>query len=892
MTTIPIYHKKNWFRRTVRYSCLAWAALFLSWVTALAQTDFEVCADMPIGEKPLVPASAPRKALVIVAGKYTAAPKLPSAKMDFCSVSEKLRYLGFEVTASYDEPYKKVWDAIKRFQGTLKEGDLAVVYFSGHGFQFGGLNYFAPANTEQLRYDDLTTKVVPLSRVIDKLSQKKIGLGLIILDACRVNKIDVQDGQGDPKRVETGLQKQSSGSQMVIAYAADFGHIALASTDCNKCSLYTNYLVENMDPDDRRKEILEILKKVDGEVIEYCEKNNCDQTPRFDDSVASFHPNPSEDRLKLEKQLLEVAFKAKDESAISTFKREWPVSVHAASARQWLADHNRIVPPSRIFHFGTKFPHGYRVIRGEALAAPEVIIPADTQRAIVASDYLILFKDTTPTPKQIATLQRGDTVSIDLKDLENKVRNPEESTPIWSKVTVKVGSNRRSIEGYVKDAVRIDDYVPYAKYIIKLKPTNEADVLGRGAILVSSLDEKDLPEPISLTEALASNSSSPLSKTVLSQSDILVELHNCIEGCLEIERARTLSFLKAVQIRDALIGSGAKTENIYVRLPNKLFPGDKGQPGRDEITILMMERGSPAPAKYTQRETSSPLPVMEDQGKRRAIPFRDAVERYYGLPRTGDIGKIFRGEPGYWKDHKWQAALLYSDNPASDQALFCGGTLVRNNWVVTAAHCVYDDKFGIREPSEQEVLTGTDNLSSSIGKRSKVEAIYVHENFHRKKYNSKQIPVNDIALLKLKDDGIGDPIKLVTKEEEPRIVVSNKNAMIAGWGVTEYLLPSPELKQAPVPLVSHEKCNGPGSYDGAIEENMICAGSDNGGPDACRGDSGGPAIKDGFLIGIVSWAGDTDECGIHQYGVYTRVSQFAEWIEACIHDPGACKSLK
>jgi secreted trypsin-like serine protease len=218
---------------------------------------------------------------------------------------------------------------------------------------------------------------------------------------------------------------------------------------------------------------------------------------------------------------------------------------------------------------------------------------------------------------------------------------------------------------------------------------------------------------------------------------------------------------------------------------------------------------------------------------------------------------------------------------------------VRNNWVVTAAHCVYDAQYGeVHAPGKQDVLTGTDDLSSSSGKRLGVEAIYVHEKFKHKTYNNRGIPVNDIALLKLKGDGIGAPIKPLTEKEEPRIVVSNQKAMIAGWGkTTEKGSPSLQLMQADIPLVDRGKCNGQGAYEGTVEDNMLCAGTDDGSQDSCTGDSGGPMTKGGFLIGLVSWPGDA--CGqAFQYGVYTRVSQFADWIEACINDPGACKSMK
>ena len=107
-----------------------------------------------------------------------------------------------------------------------------------------------------------------------------------------------------------------------------------------------------------------------------------------------------------------------------------------------------------------------------------------------------------------------------------------------------------------------------------------------------------------------------------------------------------------------------------------------------------------------------------------------------------------------------------------------------------------------------------------------------------------------------------------------------------GWGLTaENGLTSTHLREVTVPVVTNAVCSAGYASDGiTIADTMLCAGSAQGGKDSCQGDSGGPiAIKDTNgtwkQIGVVSF-------GIgcarpNKYGVYTRVSEFIDWINAC-----------
>ncbi len=208
-------------------------------------------------------------------------------------------------------------------------------------------------------------------------------------------------------------------------------------------------------------------------------------------------------------------------------------------------------------------------------------------------------------------------------------------------------------------------------------------------------------------------------------------------------------------------------------------------------------------------------------------------------------------------DNPFQVALLSRSIANNYDAQFCGGSLVKANVVVTAAHCVVGASAG-----QIDVLTGTRSLSSG-GTRHAVSSIRIHPS-----YNNSTLDY-DVAVLTLSTSATGLPLATVIGTTD---VADGTNLLVTGWGNTSISGTSypTELYKAVTPRISTAVCNGNKVYRGAITDRMFCAGYLAGGIDSCQGDSGGPIAQGNTLVGIVSWGRGC--AGKNKPGVYTRLA--------------------
>lgn len=271
-----------------------------------------------------------------------------------------------------------------------------------------------------------------------------------------------------------------------------------------------------------------------------------------------------------------------------------------------------------------------------------------------------------------------------------------------------------------------------------------------------------------------------------------------------------------------------------------------------------------------------------DQVTSGSEPYRDAVRRF--LDR--DDPKIVGGKKAPAGAFPWQVSLGVSWIADPYRAHFCGGSVYSESWIVTAAHCLENTA-----PKDVIVTAGTHLLGEGqIGTRRNVQRIIVKSNYDAKTSD------NDIALIQLRDPmKLGQGIvavPLLTSTTEGALLRDGAPLVVIGWGATkEQGRAVRDLRYADVPLVNRVQCDRPGSYDGLITNNMICAGLAVGGVDSCQGDSGGPltvgTADKPQLAGVVSWG---EGCARpNKPGVYTRVAHYVNWIADCVTKPEQCR---
>ncbi|KAG5672956.1 hypothetical protein PVAND_003043 [Polypedilum vanderplanki] len=210
--------------------------------------------------------------------------------------------------------------------------------------------------------------------------------------------------------------------------------------------------------------------------------------------------------------------------------------------------------------------------------------------------------------------------------------------------------------------------------------------------------------------------------------------------------------------------------------------------------------------------------------------------------------------------HSYLVSILFNGKH------ICGGSLIKKNFVLTAAHCI-----PILHHSHYSIRYGSNKVNSG-GTVTKVTDITIHHN-----YNASTPFDYDIAILKTSNpiEGVNViPISIAVEEEY------DIPFMLVGWGaLNSDETASNQLLEANVKMINRKTCQKM-YVNKKITDRMICAAAN--GKDACHGDSGRSVAHNGGLVGIVSWGRG---CADQLYpDVYTNVAYFKDWIDGVLTD--------
>ncbi|XP_030376077.1 chymotrypsin-2 [Scaptodrosophila lebanonensis] len=202
----------------------------------------------------------------------------------------------------------------------------------------------------------------------------------------------------------------------------------------------------------------------------------------------------------------------------------------------------------------------------------------------------------------------------------------------------------------------------------------------------------------------------------------------------------------------------------------------------------------------------------------------------------------------------------------------CGGAILNSDWIITAGHCVTK-----KLPEDVLIIAGT-NRWEEPGTIYYVKQIHMHCNY--------DIPYmhNDIALLQVNESIVFNqliqPVDLPT-----RPLREGDEIVLTGWGSdAPYDEPLDNLQKLAVGFVPHEECLAIFNNTANLGVGHVCTFSRTG-EGACHGDSGGPLISNGSLVGIVNWG---RPCAVGLPDVQASVYYYLDWIRRAITGNSKC----
>ncbi|GAB3542744.1 caspase family protein [Spirosoma fluminis] len=211
--------------------------------------------------KPAVAETEKRLALIIGNSSYPATSRLTNPVNDAQDMAATLRELGFEVMLYTDLDKKKLRKAVDDFGYKLKDYQVGLFFYAGHGVAVGDHNYLVPIDAKPETAGDIEFDCEPADRVLAKMDDARTRTNIIVLDACRNNPFERSLVRGGN---DGGLTSMNAPNGSYIAYATSPSKTAADGNGRN--GLYTSALLKHLKVPNIPIE--DVFKRVGREVTE------------------------------------------------------------------------------------------------------------------------------------------------------------------------------------------------------------------------------------------------------------------------------------------------------------------------------------------------------------------------------------------------------------------------------------------------------------------------------------------------------------------------------------------------------------------------------------------------------------------------------------------------
>nr|XP_056715531.1 coagulation factor IX [Euleptes europaea] len=238
------------------------------------------------------------------------------------------------------------------------------------------------------------------------------------------------------------------------------------------------------------------------------------------------------------------------------------------------------------------------------------------------------------------------------------------------------------------------------------------------------------------------------------------------------------------------------------------------------------------------------------------------------IPLSATPNRVVGGTNSKKGEVPWQVYVLNSEGKG-----FCGGSIINENWIVTAAHCI--------EAGPRTIVAGELRVEENDHTEQKRRVVRI---IPYPLYNNSLRYHNDIALLELDSplelNSYVTPVCIADKDFTNNLLKFGTST-VSGWGRLAHQGREASILQVlKVQLIDRATCLRSTRFP--ILPSMFCAGHPYEAKDTCQGDSGGPHATEmegtWFLTGITSWG---EQCAVKdKYGIYTRVARYVKWIRA------------